>query len=222
MTPPTAGDVYARLRAAQGPQGWWPAETPIEMAIGAVLTQNTAWTNVERTLERLRAADLIDARALVAEPIDALAERLRPSGYFNVKARRLQALAAFLVARVDGDPSRLAGWDLAAARGALLAVAGVGRETADSILLYAAGHPVFVIDAYTRRLVGRLGMADPQVDYDDLRRRFEAALPRDAALYNDFHAQIVVHAKDRCRKTPRCAGCPLADRCPFGKQEGAR
>jgi endonuclease-3 related protein len=222
MTRRAAMDLYRRLRDAQGPQGWWPADSPIEMAIGAVLTQNTAWINVERALDNLRAAGLLDARALRAQPDADLAARLRPSGYFNVKARRLKALAAFLGDRVDGDPARLAGWDLAQARAALLAVPGVGRETADSILLYAAGHPIFVIDAYTRRVAGRLGLVDPRADYDVLRRAFEAALPRDAALFNDYHAQIVVHAKDRCRARPRCDGCPLADACPAASPGRAR
>jgi endonuclease-3 related protein len=221
MTRRAAMDLYRRLRDAQGPQGWWPADTPIEMAIGAVLTQNTAWINVERALDNLRTDGLLDARALLAAPDAALAARLRPSGYFNVKARRVKALAAFLAEHVDGDPARLAGWDPARARAALLAVPGVGRETADSILLYAAGHPVFVIDAYTRRVAGRLGLADPRTDYDVLRRAFEAALPRNAALFNDFHAQLVVHAKDRCRVRPRCGGCPLADTCPAAPSDGA-
>lgn len=222
MTPPPPIEVYARLFAAQGPQGWWPADTPVEMAIGAVLTQNTAWINVERALANLRKAELLDAGALIDQPDDVLAAHLRPSGYFNIKVRRVKALARFLVDRVGGDPAGLARWPLAEARAALLAVPGVGRETADSILLYAAGHPIFVIDAYTRRLAGRLGLADPMLDYDALRRRFEEALPRDVALLNDFHAQIVVHGKDRCRPRPRCDGCPLAEHCVATADGGPR
>ena len=222
MTPLSPIEIYARLHEAQGPLGWWPAESAVEMAIGAVLTQNTAWVNVERALANLRDAGLLDAAALVAQPDETLAANLRPSGYFNIKTRRVKALAGFLVDRVGGDPALLAGWPPAEARAALLAVPGVGRETADSILLYAAGHPIFVIDAYTRRLAGRLGFADPTLDYDALRRRFEDALPRDTALFNDFHAQIVVHGKDRCRPRPRCDGCPLADRCPAATHGGPR
>ncbi len=222
MTPPTPIEVYERLLVAQGHQHWWPAETPIEMAIGAVLTQNTAWVNVERALDNLRVAGLLNAHALLAQPDDVLAVHLRPSGYFNIKTRRLKALMAFLVSCVEGDPARLTKWETFEARGALLDVPGVGRETADSILLYAAGHPIFVIDAYTRRLAGRLGLADPKLDYDALRKVFEDALPRDAALFNDFHAQIVMHGKDRCRTRPRCDLCALADRCAAGPQGGTR
>lgn len=216
MSPPGLRDVYDRLLDAQGPQGWWPAETPTEMAIGAILTQNTAWTRVEAAMMNLRAAGLLDARRLADLPADALAGHLKPSGYFNLKARRLKALAAFLVDELDGDPARLARLPLEQARARLLAVPGVGRETADSILLYAAGHPIFVIDAYTRRLVERLRLADPTAPYDDLRHRFERELPREVPLYNDFHAQIVIHAKNRCRKRPRCQACPLKPDCAFG------
>lgn len=213
MSPLGLRQVYDRLLHAQGPQGWWPAETPVEMAIGAILTQNTAWTRVEVAMANLRGAGLLDARRLADLPTDVLAKHLRPSGYFNLKARRLKALAAFLADELDGDPRRLARMPLDQARARLLAVPGVGRETADSILLYAANQPIFVIDAYTRRLVERLRLADPTGPYDDLRDRFERELPRDAALYNDFHAQIVIHAKDRCRKKPRCQACPLRPDC---------
>ncbi len=213
-------DVYRVLFAQRGHQGWWPGETAFEMAVGAVLTQNTSWTNVERAIANLKAASALEARALLDLPIDELAALLRPAGYFNVKARRLRALAAFLIDRADGDPTRLPAGDPTRLRQDLLAVPGVGRETADSILLYAVGVPTFVIDAYTRRLFGRLGLLDPEADYDDLRAAFEAVLPRDPGLFNDFHAQIVAHAKDTCRPRPLCPECPFANWCPTAPREG--
>jgi endonuclease-3 related protein len=184
------------------------------VAVGAVLTQNTAWVDVERAIGNLREAGALDARALLDLPEERLAALLRPAGYFNVKARRLRALVAFLADRAGGDPARLPTGDPDGLRRDLLAVPGVGRETADSILLYAVGLPSFVIDAYTRRLFGRLGLLDPDAAYDDLRAAFEAALPRDVALYNDFHAQIVAHGKHPCRPRPACPDCLFAAWCP--------
>ena len=207
-------DVYDRLRAHRGHQDWWPGDTPFEVAVGAVLTQNTSWTQVERAIAALKVAGALGPDALLALPEERLAALIRPAGYFNVKARRLRALVQFLVDDVGGDPAGLATGDLASRREQLLAVPGVGRETADSILLYAAGRPIFVIDAYTRRLFGRLGAVDPAADYDRLRAVVEAALPPDAALFNDFHAQIVAHGKDTCRSRPRCDQCFLAAGCP--------
>jgi endonuclease-3 related protein len=212
-SPGSLRDVYARLLAARGHQRWWPGETPFEVAVGAVLTQNTAWTNVERAIANLKAAGALDASALVALDEASLAALLRPAGYFNVKARRLRALVRYLLDEAGGDPARLDGRDLPRLRASLLAVPGVGRETADSILLYAVGLPVFVVDAYTRRIFGRLGRIDPDADYDAIRAVFEAALPRDVGLYNDYHAQIVAHGKDACRPRPRCEACVLADVC---------
>jgi len=209
-----AAEVYDTLFRLRGHQHWWPGETPFEVAVGAVLTQNTAWINVERAIANLKAANVLAARALLDLPPDGLATMLRPAGYFNVKARRLHHLVRFLDDRAGGDPARLPTDDPARLRSDLLAVPGVGRETADSILLYAVGVPVFVIDAYTRRLFGRLGLLDPAADYDVLRAAFEAALPRDTALYNDYHAQIVAHAKHTCRARPACGDCPFRDWCP--------
>lgn len=216
----TLSDVYARLLAARGHQRWWPGETPFEVAVGAVLTQNTAWTNVERAIANLKAAGALDAGTILALDEPALAALLRPAGYFNVKARRLRALVRYLCDEAGGDPARLDGRDVPRLRASLLAVPGVGRETADSILLYAVGLPVFVVDAYTRRIFGRLGRIDPDADYDAIRAVFEAALPRDVGLYNDYHAQIVALGKDVCRPRPRCEACVLSDLCAhFGAGE---
>jgi endonuclease-3 related protein len=187
------------------------------MCVGAVLTQNTAWTNVERALANLRAAGVLgDARAMLAAPVGRLEGWIRPAGYFRVKARRLRALLRWIVERGDGDPAAALRGDPAALRTDLLSVHGVGRETADSILLYAGAHPVFVIDAYTRRVAGRHGWTDAGADYDALRTWFEARLPRDAALFNQLHAEIVNAGKDHCRPTPRCDGCPLEPLLPRG------
>jgi endonuclease-3 related protein len=184
--------------------------------VGAVLTQNTSWINVERAIGNLQSQDRLSASKILELPIHELADLLRPSGFFNVKARRLRALVQFLLERADGDPALLPRDDPPRLRRDLLAVPGVGRETADSIMLYAVGIPVFVIDAYTRRLFGRLGLVNPMVDYDILRAGFEAALRRDVDLYNDFHAQIVAHAKQTCRARPLCEKCSLVSLCPSG------
>ena len=176
--------------------------------VGAVLTQNTAWINVERAIENLRQANLLSAESIAAMQPPALAEYLRPAGYFNVKARRLQALCAYLVAH-----PQLAEIDTPALRERLLGVHGVGPETADDILLYAYQRPVFVIDAYTRRLFGRLGLMEGDATYETLRATFETGLGRDVALFNEYHALIVMHAKHVCRKQPRCDDCCLNRRC---------
>ena len=207
---------YQRLLAHYGPQHWWPGETPFEVMVGAVLTQNTAWTNVEKAIANLKAAQALDCRAMLALPDGDLAALIRPAGYFNVKAVRLKALCRFLDRRGVADvPERLAGQaDLAALRHDLLAVHGIGEETADSILLYALGLPSFVVDAYTRRAFGRLGLLAGNERHDEIRQRFETGLPRDVGLYNEYHALIVQLGKQHCRPRPRCAGCPLTPICP--------
>ena len=204
--------VYRRLLARYGPQHWWPARTPFEVIVGAVLTQNTAWTNVERAIANLEAAGALEAEALLELPEQRLAGLLRPSGYFNVKATRLRAVCAWYVAH--GGHALLRRWPSARLRDALLGLHGVGPETADDILLYAFGRPVFVIDAYTRRLFSRLGLIEGREPYEVLRGACEQALGHDAPLFNDYHAQIVQHAKVHCRPRPRCAGCCLAALCP--------
>lgn len=208
--------VHDRLLAAFGPQHWWPGETPFEVMVGAVLTQNTAWSNVERAIANLKGADALSVPAILGLEDAALAALIRPAGYFNVKARRLKALAEFLDrAGVAGDPARLAeGADPAALRQRLLGVHGIGEETADSILLYALGLPSFVVDAYTRRIFTRLGLIRGGERYGPQRRLFMDRLPADAALYNEYHALIVALGKDCCRPRPRCPACPLLDGCP--------
>ncbi|MCX7673834.1 MAG: endonuclease III domain-containing protein [Thiobacillaceae bacterium] len=208
--------VYHRLYAAYGPQHWWPGETPFEVMVGAVLTQNTAWTNVERAIAQLKSAGALSCHAILALTAEALAELIRPAGYFNVKARRLKALCALLAeAGVAEDPGQLrATAPLPELRRRLLAVHGVGEETADSILLYALGLPVFVVDAYTRRIFTRLGLIAGSESYGRIQQAFESALPREVALYNEYHALIVHLGKAVCRPRPRCGECPLQALCP--------
>lgn len=204
--------IYQALRAHHGHLDWWPGDGAFEIAVGAVLTQNTAWTNVEKAVTRLRERHLLAPGPMLDCPQAVLAEAIRPSGYFNVKARRLQALCrAWLDA---GGVAGLAALDTATLRQRLLAVHGVGRETADDILLYAFERPVFVIDAYTRRIFTRLGLVAGEPGYEALREAVEGALGPDVALYNDYHAQIVALGKATCRPRPRCPTCPLAGQCP--------
>ncbi len=204
--------VYERLYEAHGPQHWWPGETPFEIMVGAILTQNTAWTNVERAIANLKRARALSPRAIVAAEPERLGEWLRPSGYFNIKARRLRNFCTWYLER--GGLSRLRRLDTQALRHAVLSVNGVGPETADDILLYAFERPVFVIDAYTRRLFSRLGMISGEEGYETLRHAFEHALGPDVALFNEYHALIVVHAKDICRKKkPSCGDCVLKRGC---------
>ena len=180
--------------------------------VGAILTQNTSWTNVEKAIAALMAIDAMDPAVLVAMDADDLATRLRPVGYFNIKAKRLRSFCRWYLEQ--GRIEQLSRRPTDELRRDLLSVHGVGPETADDILLYAFERPVFVIDAYTRRLFGRLGLLDPEAAYEQLRRRFEQALGADAPLYNEYHAQIVIHAKHICRSRPSCDRCCLADDCP--------
>lgn len=209
--------VYARLLATLGPQHWWPADSPFEVMVGAVLTQNTAWGNVERAIDALKAADALSCRAILALPAHELAALIRPAGYFNLKARRLKALCDFLarqgVAEHPAELARLA--PLTRLRALLLEVHGVGEETADSILLYALGLPSFVVDAYTRRIFGRLGLVPERAAYREVQRLFQANLPAEVALFNEYHALIVLLGKDVCRPRPRCARCPLQAVCLY-------
>ena len=207
-------EIYRIMLREYGPQGWWPADTPFEMMVGAILTQSAAWSNVEKAMDGLKAAEALSAAIIRRFDADKLAAMIRPSGYFNAKARKLKALADWL-AGYDDDVEllkKLAGDGL---RRELLSVHGVGPETADSILLYALDYPVFVIDAYTRRLFARLGIAPSRDTYDEWQRLFEDNLDRDTGLYNEYHALVVRHAKDVCRTRPLCAGCYLADDCRF-------
>lgn len=216
---PDLRDIYDRLLAAFGPQHWWPGETPLEICVGAVLTQNTAWVNVEKAIANLKAAGLLDGEResiarMLAMPDADLAALIRPSGYFNLKARRLKGFLRFVMDETGGDLSALWKEPLESLRFRLLEVYGVGPETADSILLYAGGMPTFVVDAYTIRIMTRLGVAHEGVTYHAMKELFETMLPTDVALYNEYHALLVKLGKDVCRpRGPRCGGCALGANC---------
>ena len=202
-----------------GPQHWWPARTSFEVMVGAVLTQNTAWTNVEKAITNLHTAQAMDAEVILHTPQRRVAAWIRPAGYFNVKAKRLRNFCAWYVDR--GGEKKLRRVDTAILRNELLSINGVGPETADDILLYAFHRPVFVIDAYTRRLLSRLQLSAGDESYEHLREHIETRLrgevrgKRDTvALYNEFHALIVHHAKEVCKPRPRCESCCLAAYCP--------
>ena len=212
MTPERCHTVYTTLEAAYGPQGWWPARTPFEVMVGAVLTQNTAWTNVERALARLSGRIPLTAEAILALDEPDLADALRPSGYFNIKARRLRSFCRGFIA--GGGLAGLGALETGELRRYLLGIAGVGPETADDMLLYAFARPVFVVDAYTRRVFTRLGLLCGDEGYEAIRAAFETALGPDVPLFNAYHALIVRHGKEVCRKQPRCDACCLRGGCP--------
>ncbi len=203
-------EVYERLLEYYGPQHWWPADTLFEILVGAVLTQNTNWKNVTLALNNLKAAEKLDFAALEAMPVDVLAEYIRPSGYYNIKARRLQNLLHMIREKYEGELQFLCDDSLEDARENLLRVKGVGPETADSILLYVAEKPIFVIDAYTHRIFSRHELIPEDIDYHGLQQEFLDHLPSDVALFNEFHGLIVAACKEFCKKKkPRCKECPL-------------
>jgi len=201
--------IYRRLLAAFGPQHWWPADTPFEVMVGAILTQNAAWPNVERAITNLKRSRKLDPKSIRALSDAELQRLIRPSGFFRVKAKRLRSFVDYFVSRYQGSIARVRRAPLDRLRLELLAVHGVGPETADSILLYALNKPVFVIDAYTRRILERHGLTRRKARYDDVRAMLEDNLPRRVELYNEYHALLVRLAKTHCRSKPRCNGCPL-------------
>jgi endonuclease-3 related protein len=206
-------DIFQRLLDHYGPLRWWPAETPFEVCVGAILTQNTAWTNVEKAISALKAAGVLTPEGLRDVEPARLAELIRPAGYFNVKSQRLKDFMQWLDAGYGGSLERMFAGEWRPLRDELLAVRGIGPETCDSILLYAGHKPTFVVDAYTRRLFHRLGLLPEQVGYEATRALFMENLPPDVGLFNEYHALIVEQCKQFCRTRPRCAGCPLAERC---------
>jgi endonuclease-3 related protein len=209
--------MYRAMRDRFGHQRWWPArdhlpprERKLEICVGAILTQNTNWQNVEKALARLDQADAMSVRALAAIKIGKLAELIRPAGYFNVKARRLRNFIDHVCEACDGDIERLLAQPKGELRRQLLEVNGIGPETADSMVLYAAGRCTFVVDAYTRRVCVRHGLIGPRDGYDAIKAMFESHVPRRVGLCNDYHAQLVAVGKHYCRPNARCKGCPLA------------
>jgi endonuclease-3 related protein len=217
---PPSGELlryYETMSGALGPMHWWPAETPFEVIVGAILTQSTAWGNVERAIANLRAARLLTPAAMLRVRVARLAALVVPSGYFRQKAKKLKAFARFLETHYQGSLARMFETPTLELRNKLLAVHGIGPETADSILLYAGNHPIFVVDAYTHRILGRHGITDGKPDYERARAFIEASIPREAELFNEFHALIVNTGKNWCRKSaPRCEECPLRPLLPAG------
>ena len=214
-------EVYNRLLHRYGPQGWWPAESPFEVIVGAILTQSTAWVNVEKALASMRDKGCWSFEAIAALPAAELAEIIRSSGYFNAKARKLQAFARHILETNGGDLNELFAKEVAVLRSELLSIHGIGEETADDIIVYAAGKPSFVMDSYTRRIVDRMGLTPEggSPGYRAYQAMFQENLPGDAALFNEYHALLDHHAKMTCTKRqPRCQECPLVDLCPTGRE----
>lgn len=206
--------IYRQLDDAYGDLAWWPADTPFEVAIGAILTQNTDWQNVEKALDNLRAEEALTLPGIADLERERLEQLIRPSGYFRQKAERLQLFCSYLL-KHHGSIETLLLQPLAAARAELLGLKGIGPETADSILLYAGELASFVVDAYTRRIFGRLGLLTGSESYSDIRELFMQNLPPQAALFNQYHALIVEHAKRHCLTKPRCQACPLTADCRY-------
>ncbi len=202
-------EIFDLLHATYGPRHWWPAETPFEVCVGAILTQNTNWGNVEKAIGNLKGSGILSPEALRDVPADQLADTIRPAGYFNVKSVRLKDFVGYLWERHGGSLERMFAGEWRQLREELLRVRGIGPETADSILLYAGDKPTFVVDAYTRRLFAALGVVDPETGYEEVRSLFMTNLPPDVRLFNEYHALIVEHGKHHCRKRPRCDGCGL-------------
>jgi endonuclease-3 related protein len=214
-TLPQLAEYYDALVRAHGPQQWWPGRTRFEVIVGAILTQNTSWTNVERAINVLRRERLLSPAAIEDVSVERLAELIRSSGYFRQKARKLKEFVRFLRESHGGSLHKMFATPTAELREQLLGVHGVGPETADSILLYAGGHKVFVVDAYTRRILERHGLIHEKATYEEIRELFEQSLRADAAMYNEYHALIVYTGKHFCQKQqPDCEHCALSSFLP--------
>ena len=220
-------EIYDRFYTAYGPQHWWPGEGPFEVIAGAILTQSAGWTNVEMALANMRAAGCWSLESVHQTPEAELAELVRSSGYFNAKARKLKAFAAHVAVNYQGDLDRFLAKPTGPLREELLSIHGIGEETADDILVYAAGKPSFVIDTYTRRIMDRMDIAPAlalvgtRPKYSDYQAVFHDNLPHEPQLFNEFHALWDRHAKEACAKTPRCQGCCLLDICATGQSYSA-
>lgn len=206
-------EIYHRLLDHYGPRRWWPAETPLEVVIGAILTQSTAWRNAARAIANLKAAGALSPPALRRLSQDEIATLIYPSGYYNAKALKLKSLVNWLGEHYQDDLDELFRNETSDLREQLLSIHGVGEETADSIILYAAGKPAFVIDAYTRHIINRIGLKPDDASYAAYQSLFTDNLPADTNLFNEYHALLVSLGKDACRRQPRCIGCCLRDIC---------
>ena len=215
---PELQNIYRKLLHHYGPRNWWPAETPFEVVIGAILTQNTNWNNVVKAISNLRQAGALTPTAILGLTTAELELLIRPSGFFRQKAERLQLFCHHLDNHHQGDMNTFLQQELDLVREELLKLKGIGPETADSILLYAGQHLSFVVDAYTRRLFSRIGILQGLEKYAEIRALFMARLPAKVELYNEYHALIVQHCKEFCRTKPLCPACPLADLCCYPKE----
>jgi endonuclease-3 related protein len=202
-------EIYQLLLDHFGPQHWWPGDTPFEIITGAILTQNTSWANVEKAIANLKSADRLTPNGLRQFDVPQLAELIRPAGYFNIKAKRLKNFIDWLFDNYQGKLINLETIDTNTLRTELLSITGIGPETADSILLYAFGRPIFVVDAYTARIAIRHELIEPGADYEQLRELFQSNLPEDTQLFNEFHALLVRLGKEFCKPKAKCPGCPL-------------
>jgi len=241
--PPLLKKIYQTLLDFYGPQGWWPADSPFEVAVGAILTQNTSWQNVEKAIQNLKSKDLLNPLKLYKTSFKRLSSFLKPSGYFNIKTKRLKSFLAYLIRNYDGDIRRMRRHPLPSLRKELLQVDGIGEETCDSILLYALNKPIFVVDAYTRRIFARYGCIPEKVTYDEIQNFFMKNLvsgfsglnglnrirnsgkgritnhQSPVTIFNEYHALIVRHGKTLCKKIPLCRECPLSNiGCQFGNR----
>jgi endonuclease-3 related protein len=201
--------IYQLLLERFGPQHWWPGDTPFEIIVGAILTQNTNWGNVEKAIANLKSADCLTPEKLHHLELAPLAQLIRPAGYFNIKAKRLKSFVSWLFRNYDGDIRNLESLRTEELRDQLLAVKGIGHETADSILLYALARPIFVVDAYTARTAIRHGLIEPGADYEQLRELFQSNLAEDVQIFNEYHALLVRLGKQFCKPKALCPGCPL-------------
>lgn len=212
-------DIFIRLYRTFGPQHWWPAETSFEVAVGAILTQNTNWQNVERAIANLKGRGLLEPRRLHALKLNELSQLIRPAGYHNVKAMRLKKFIDFLIREFSGQLENMSSLNTEFLRERLLELDGIGPETADSILLYALNRPVFVVDAYTRRVLSRHGIINEHASYEEIQTLFHENLERDSYLYNEYHALFVKLGKTHCKTEPLCEGCPLDEWNNKGKSK---
>ncbi|MDH4238491.1 MAG: endonuclease III domain-containing protein [Phycisphaerae bacterium] len=209
MTSDQLIEIYQLLFDRFGPQHWWPGQTQFEIITGAILTQNTNWANVEKAIANLKSADCLIPERLYHLDVSQLAELIRPAGYYNIKTKRLKNFINWLFDNYDGQLANLETVDTDQLRAELLAIKGVGFETADSILLYAFERPVFVVDAYTARIAFRHQLIEPDADYEQLRELFQSNLADDTQLFNEYHALLVRVGKEFCKPKAKCPGCPL-------------
>lgn len=210
--------IYQTLYKELGPQKWWPGETPFEVVIGAILTQNTSWSNVEKSIKNLKKENLLTPDKLWEVEDEKLEELIRSSGYYRQKTKKIKNFLRFLQENYNGELMDLFKEGMEDLRRKLISVNGIGKETADSIILYAANKPIFVIDAYTRRIFNRLGVTQEE-DYDELQKLFQKNLPQDSRMFNEYHALIVHLGKNYCKKNPNCRECPLKTKCEYGMKK---